>query len=141
MGPGTRRMLLRWMIAVVLGVVLALVGLTGSGRAYAVDFADVGQDEWFAEAVRVLSDEGIVQGKGDGTFRPYESISRAEFVVLLGRVLGLQSGSSHPFTDFPPGSWFEAEVAALYEAGLANGVTPTVFDPYGRSLASRRPAS
>ncbi|MFH0915723.1 MAG: S-layer homology domain-containing protein [bacterium] len=92
----------------------------------------MGEDEWFAEAVQVLTDQGIVRGKADGSFRPYASITRAEFAVLLSRALDLPPGVTHPFTDFPSGSWFEPEVAALFEAGLTDGVSPTEFDPYGR---------
>jgi hypothetical protein len=97
-----------------------------------VSFPDVGEGEWFAEAVRVLSDKGIVQGTDDGNFRPYESITRAQYAALISRSLGLSPGVSHPFTDFPPGAWFEPAVAALYEAGLTDGVSPTEFRPYGR---------
>lgn len=105
--------------------------LTVPATARAAPFPDVGAGEWYAEALDVLSDQGIVQGGADGTFRPYDSITRAEFVVLVSRCLGL-SGASHPFTDFSPGSWFEPAVAGLYEAGLTQGVSPTDFDPYGK---------
>jgi len=100
--------------------------------ASAASFVDVSPDDWFAQAVQVLSDAGIVQGKADGTFRPYEPISRAEFTVLLSRSLGLAAGAAHPFTDFPAGSWFEPAVAALYEAGLVQGLSPSEFSPEGR---------
>jgi len=130
-----------------------LVGLTTAGllscclfltvqpaTAEAATFLDVRADDWFAEAVEVLYDAGIVQGKADGTFRPYEPISRAEFTVLLNRSLGLASGAAHPFTDFPAGSWFEPAVAALYEAGLVQGLSPSEFNPEGR-LSRQQAAS
>ena len=100
--------------------------------ARAVSFPDVGAQEWFAEAADVLSDLGIVQGKADGTFHPYDPVSRAEFSVFLSRALGLGPGSGHPFTDFAPGAWFEPAVAALSQTGLVNGISPTAFDPEGR---------
>ena len=112
-------------------VAFALLIMTPS-PARAVSFPDVGAQEWFAEAADVLSDLGIVQGKADGTFHPYDPVSRAEFSVFLSRALGLGPGSGHPFTDFAPGAWFEPAVAALSQAGLVNGVSPTAFDPEGR---------
>jgi hypothetical protein len=98
----------------------------------AVEFADVGAQDWFAEAVDVLSDAGVVQGSSDGTFRPYDPITRAELSVLVSRCLDLPSGASHPFGDIPAGSWYESAVASLYSVGLANGVAEGVFDPLGR---------
>ncbi len=75
--------------------------------------------------------KGSCREEADGTFHPYDSITRAEFAVLVSRCLDL-GGGSHPFDDFPSGSWFEPAVAGLYEAGLAQGVAPTDFDPYGK---------
>lgn len=118
--------------AAALGLLAVALLLAAPASARAVSFPDVGEDEWFAEAVQVLSDEGIVQGRADGTFGPYDSITRAEYAVFLSRSLDLSPGVSHPFTDFPSGSWFEPAVAALFEAGLTQGVSQTDFGPYAR---------
>ena len=66
-------------------VAFALLIMTPS-PARAVSFPDVGAQEWFAEAADVLSDLGIVQGKADGTFHPYDPVSArssASFSVAL----------------------------------------------------------
>lgn len=119
-------------VGVVLGAsaVIALA-VMGSVPAQAASFPDVGDNEWFAEAVQVLSEQGIVRGKDNGDFGPWEPITRAEFSVLVARSLGLAEGG-HPFTDFPVDAWYAAEIGALYEAGLANGVDATTFMPQGR---------
>ena len=36
-----------------------------------------------------------------------------------------------PFTDVPEGAWYYEAVKQVYEAGLMNGVTDTLFDPDG----------
>jgi len=118
--------------AAALSLLALILLLAVPASARAVSFPDVGEDEWFAEAVQVLSDEGIVQGRANGSFRPYDSITRAEYAVLVSRSLDLPPGVSHPFTDFASGAWFEPAVAALFEAGLTEGVSPTEFDPYAR---------
>lgn len=125
-------MLMKRVLGGGVALVAAAILLMTPATANAAQFPDVGSQDWFAEAVDVLSDQGIVQGKADGAFRPYESISRAEFSVLLSRCLGLSSGSAHPFTDIAAGDWFEPAVSALFEAGLVNGVTEDRFDPTGR---------
>ncbi len=110
----------------------AVAVLCAPAPVAAIAFPDVGPGDWFAEAVDVLSDEGIVQPGPDGSLRPYEALTRAEFCVLLSRTLGLPPGENHPFTDFPAGSWFEQEVAALFAVGLVTGVTSTDFRPHDR---------
>jgi peptidoglycan hydrolase-like protein with peptidoglycan-binding domain len=99
-------------------------------RANATSFRDVTADDWFAEAVHALANAKIINGRDDGTFGPYDPVTRAEFSVLVVRCLNLPDGTHHPFIDFPHGVWFEPAVAALYQAGLANGRSANEFAPY-----------
>lgn len=115
--------------AVVVVFLFIAAALAVPAPAQAVAFPDVEAGDWFAEAVDVLSDEGIVRGSDDGTFRPYEPVTRAEFAVLLSRTLGLSAEGSHPFTDLPAGAWYEPEIAALFKTGLTDGVSSTEFRP------------
>ncbi len=52
---------------------------------YAMDFADVPADQWYAEAVRWASSEGIVGGYGNGSFGTGDPIIREQFAVMLYR--------------------------------------------------------
>lgn len=52
---------------------------------YAMDFADVSADQWYAEAVRWASSEGIVGGYGNGSFGTGDPITREQFAVMLYR--------------------------------------------------------
>lgn len=52
---------------------------------YAMDFADVPADQWYAEAVRWASSEGIVGGYGNGFFGTGPPITREQFAVMLYR--------------------------------------------------------
>jgi len=49
-------------------------------------FSDVSADDWFGTAVATAVDQGIVEGYGDGTFRPNSDLTRAEAVVMAQRV-------------------------------------------------------
>lgn len=42
--------------------------------------------DWFAPAVNLATDYGIIEGYGDGSFRPYANLSRAEAAVIAVRV-------------------------------------------------------
>ncbi len=46
-------------------------------------FSDVSEDDWFYEPVEYLTSEGILRGFEDGTFRPEETMTRAQFLKLM----------------------------------------------------------
>lgn len=64
-------------------------------RMYALEekgdvvFSDVDNNHWAVNSISVVSSNGIFKGYGDGTFRPNQSTSRAEFVSVLSRVEGM----------------------------------------------------
>jgi hypothetical protein len=49
------------------------------------DFTDVSSDDWFAYAVKIAADKGIVEGYDDGSFKPGNSITRAEVAAMAVR--------------------------------------------------------
>lgn len=49
-------------------------------------FSDVSADDWFGPAVAAAVDQGIVEGYGNGTFRPNNDLTRAEAVMIAQRV-------------------------------------------------------
>lgn len=59
--------------------------LESNGEA---NFSDVTTEDWAYEAIQIIASNGLAKGYDDGTFRPNNEISRAEFTVLLARVLG-----------------------------------------------------
>lgn len=54
---------------------------------YSKLFKDVPNEKYYFESVHSILTAGITNGYPDGTFRPAESISRAEFAVFLARAL------------------------------------------------------
>ncbi|MFA6024525.1 MAG: S-layer homology domain-containing protein [Candidatus Gracilibacteria bacterium] len=49
-------------------------------------FSDVSGDDWFAAAVMVGIEYGIIEGYGDGSFRPHNNSTRGEASVLSERI-------------------------------------------------------
>ena len=49
---------------------------------YAMDFADVPQDQWYSEAIRWAASEGIASGYGN-TFGTHDPITREQLAVML----------------------------------------------------------
>ena len=63
--------------------------LLGSSATLALSrvFSDVPANEWFSASVNSLSEKGIVNGYSDGTFRPSNSVNRAELAVMLDKTI------------------------------------------------------
>jgi len=51
-------------------------------------FPDVSASHWGAGVLRQLKDAGLITGYEDGAFRPEFPATRAEFAVLLERIVG-----------------------------------------------------
>ncbi|MEW6182332.1 MAG: putative Ig domain-containing protein [Bacillota bacterium] len=88
-----------------------------------VVFADV-RDSWMVEAVSRLSEDGIISGYPDGTFRPNNTITRAEVASILSRALNLAHGETRElnFSDNPRiPEWVKGAVAAAVKEGLIAG--------------------
>jgi len=61
------------------------LGLTGNGNAEK-GFADI-TGHWAEKEINFLYANGIINGYGDGTFKPDKAITRAEAVTILMRIL------------------------------------------------------
>ena len=67
-------------------IVTILHRLAGSPQAEGeTEFRDVSGEDWFAEAVAWASEQGIVNGMGEGQFAPEKPITREQFAVTLLR--------------------------------------------------------
>ncbi|MCC8089944.1 MAG: trypsin-like peptidase domain-containing protein [Oscillospiraceae bacterium] len=113
--------------------VLLLAALLGSLMVAPVSAANVSA----AEAISTLETLDLVEGDGDG-FSPERSATRAEAVVMLLRLLGLESAAESaalksPFTD---GGWADCYLAYAYQNGLVRGASATWFNSSGSITAS-----
>ncbi|HOI24409.1 MAG TPA: S-layer homology domain-containing protein [Caldisericia bacterium] len=93
-----------WFLCLLVASLLALpLRAPTLTRASNGGFSDVGPDHWAYEAITWLSQQGILTGYPDGTFRPNEPIKRSDTAILLTRVFGTDTvNPSHPsYTDVP----------------------------------------
>ena len=60
----------------------------------AAAFSDVAPGSWYEKAVTQMTDSGQLSGYPDGTFRPNQTISTAEFVAITARRAGLSPVSA-----------------------------------------------
>lgn len=108
-----------------------------------VTFADLA-DHWSRADVELMASKGIVAGLPNGQFNPGGTVTRAEFVALLVRALGLTKAdanavSATSFTDVKNTDWFWPEVTAAVNAGVVGGFDDGTFrpnDPVSREQAA-----
>lgn len=109
--------------ALLFGSVAPGIGLGAS------EFRDT-DNHWAAEAIASGVSKGWVQGYDDNSFRPDQSVSRAEFVALVNRIFQLKApGGRVPFHDVAPEDWHYPEVAAARQTGLVSGYPDGGFRP------------
>ena len=92
-------------------------------------FSDVNEDEWYAQAVNYLASLKIITGYEDGTFKPNQGITRAEFVAIASRFDDLELGVSNPFVDVHGSHWAYAYILSAHEKGWVSGYEGAVFLP------------
>lgn len=110
-------------------LVSVLILAAGTSPASAFTFPDVATTDWFYEAVDSLSEAGVIAGTSDGTFLPYQTVSRAQFAVMLARAVAPPATLLEPFDDVLDTDWYQEHVASLYAAGLLSGTSATTFSP------------
>ncbi|MCR4428290.1 MAG: PQQ-binding-like beta-propeller repeat protein [Caldiserica bacterium] len=96
-------------------------------------FSDVPSDYWAFPEIRNLVQEGIVNGYPDGTFRPENPVTRAEFakMILLTCDYAPEYPDSPTFPDVPREEWFYPYVEGAVKQGLVVGYPDGSFKPQG----------
>lgn len=92
-------------------------------------FSDVAVSEWYAEAVRQMSGYALIGGYADGTFRPNNKITRAEFVTILSRLPHNDIGTDTVFADVPESHWAHSAVQTALAQGWVTGDPSGKFRP------------
>ncbi|UHA73531.1 S-layer homology domain-containing protein [Paenibacillus sp. 481] len=91
-------------------------------------------DHWAYDALDNFINADLLRGyvdhEGTVTVKPNHSISRAEFVSILVRALGLTSDASGTaFTDVKQGKWYFEPIRIASSLGIVNGMSETTFGP------------
>ncbi len=66
---------------------LLSVAVVAFGIMPAIAFPDVNSDHWAAAEIKLLSEQGVIVGYPDGTFKPDDNVTRAEFAAMAIRAL------------------------------------------------------
>lgn len=79
--------------------------------------------------IATVVDEGIMTGKKDGTFAPYDSLTRAQMASILVRSFHLNEQSHIVFRDMTATHWATSDVQKLYAHNITTGYPDSTFRP------------
>lgn len=112
-------------------VILTAVLLFSSGTISAFAFSDVDtSDEILYESVTDLNRLGVIAGYEDGTFRPNNNVTRAEFANIIKGLIPQTTNSgitiirkqgSEIYCDVETGYWADYAIGLVSELGYLNG--------------------
>ncbi|MEN6463511.1 MAG: S-layer homology domain-containing protein [Syntrophomonas sp.] len=84
---------------------------------------------WAAAQVNNWLEKGLIRGYEDGTFKPDNNITRAEFVAVINRALGLTTKTAITFSDVSPDAWYAGDIEKAKAAGYILGYEDGAFKP------------
>ena len=114
------------MIATGLAVSITL----GSVQTLKVFASSDVSDNYFAKAqIDKFISEGIIKGYPDGTFKPNNTITRAEFVKIINKTFGFTKVGTKSFKDIKEDAWYTNDIKIAVEKGYINGFEDNTFRP------------
>jgi hypothetical protein len=126
----------RWQAGVSTVVALGLISgvaapLTVPAPAFAQStFADVPANHWAKDFISALASRNIIKGFPDGTFRPNDPVTRAQFASLVrGAFNQPDTRTAINFIDVPSSHWAYNGIRDAYEMGFLSGYPGNIFNP------------
>lgn len=84
---------------------------------------------WAYDSIKQFIEKGYISGYEDKTFKPNNSITRAEFVKIVNKVFNFTEQDGENFKDIEPGTWYYEDICIGVRAGYINGYQDETFRP------------
>ena len=108
--------LVAWLV---LSVIIFALGMPAQ-VAHANSASDI-SGHWASKQIQEWIDKGYVRGYEDGSFKPNNPITRAEFAVLVNKSFGFTETIPVFFNDVSEADWFYGAIATARAAGYIGG--------------------
>jgi len=110
-------------------------------------FSDVGEDEWYSDAVTWAAGCALINGYNNGNFGPDDPITRQDLAVMLDRY-AQHKGMTFPETNAYTGFTDDADIAnyardavvRFFRAGVITGYPDGSFRPLGTATRAQAAA-
>lgn len=117
-------------------VVSVLASMMNFGVAHAQSrFSDVPSSNPYYTSIQWLTDNGVIQGYADGTYRPNNPVNRAEMLKMIFLADGNEKNADAAlatatlFPDTPKSEWYAKYVALARNRGTVQGYPDGYFRP------------
>ena len=109
-------------------VVVFLVMFSIGGKGQAATLTDIPSSA--AKEINYLLKKGIINGYGDGTFKPTRNVTRAEATIMIGRALDLNGTKRKTsFKDVQAASVASGYIQSAVDKGIITGYSDGTFRP------------
>ena len=127
--PGDRAIALKQDSATALEQLLQSRKFKASDLAQAPTLNDI-QGSWAQNFITALVSRGVIQGFPDGSFRPDEPVTRAQFAAIVSKAFPQQSSrKAIAFADVPEYYWAKDAIQTAYQTGFLAGYPNNTFLP------------
>jgi hypothetical protein len=93
-------------------------------------FPDVPSNYWAAPFIRELVNRGVIAGFPDGSFRPEEPVTRAQFAAMISKAFrATPRRGAVNFNDVPANYWAAQAIRQAYTTGFLAGYPDGSFRP------------
>ncbi|MBD2345071.1 S-layer homology domain-containing protein [Anabaena subtropica] len=93
-------------------------------------FYDVSSNYWAAQFIQQLSQRGVIAGFPDGSFRPEEPVTRAQFAAMVNKAFQkTPQRQAIGFVDVPSNYWASSAIQQAYTIGFLSGYPGNRFEP------------
>ncbi|MDU2294000.1 MAG: S-layer homology domain-containing protein, partial [Peptococcus niger] len=99
------------------------------GQTYTSGLSDIYAGDWYADTVGYAVQKGIVSGYPDGTFKPNQPITRAEFSSIASRFADLTEEKDLTFSDLDASHWGYKAIRLAASNGWISGYPDNTFRP------------
>ncbi len=99
------------------------------GQSYAAGLSDIHAGDWYADTVGYAVQKGIVSGYPDGSFKPNQAITRAEFASIASRFAELTEEKDLNFSDLNASHWGYKAIRLATSNGWISGYPDNTFRP------------
>ncbi|MBD1839444.1 S-layer homology domain-containing protein [Coleofasciculus sp. FACHB-64] len=98
--------------------------------AQAINFSDVSSSYWAASFIQELAQRDVIAGFPDGTFRPNDPVTRAQFAAMVRKAFNKNKiRNAVNFVDLSSTYWAYSAIREAYEMGFLSGYPGNVFRP------------
>src|SRR5665648_37955 len=108
--------------------VLCMMLTLAPSPAFATTVSDI-SGHWAQTTIQSWVDNGLIKGYPDGTFKPDNNITRAEFITLVNRAFEYTNTAPISFTDVNQNAWYASAIGVAVEAGYISGYPDGTMKP------------